>query len=252
MVWSLFVYVDSVLKFPNLKKGEIGIQVGFDMYSPVTSDLFTMYRRVGSSGKIYGIDPDPYNHEHAQKIINEENYNIELLEVATYSKPGVLKLLLGEQSSWNQLDSIPKDTTVSITEKHIKVNVDTLDHIVEEQKIVKADISHISLTINGSEYHTLLGMKEILTNSENLSLTVVAGRYDESGEIEGKKDYEMIIPLLESYGFKIRFKRINELFWWGFVANGILNKKWVYNKPNYGIIMAGKGSKKLKWYQSFS
>lgn len=31
LIWKLFAEIDSILKFPNLRKGEIGIQLGFDM-----------------------------------------------------------------------------------------------------------------------------------------------------------------------------------------------------------------------------
>ena len=113
-------------------------------------------------------------------------------------------------------------------------------------------ISHINLTINGAEYETLLGMNNILSEIKNLSLTIIAGRYDESGAINGKQDFEMILPLLHSYGFSTKFKRIHQLFWWGFVVKLFLNRKWIYNQRNFGVIMACKGNHQLKWYQSFS
>ena len=95
-------------------------------------------------------------------------------------------------------------------------------------------------------------MKELLSSAKNLSLTIVAGRYDETGTIEGEPDYVKIMRLLNEYGFTCTFKRMHQLFWWGFVVKLLLNRKWVFGKKNYGIIMAGKGTKKLKWYQSFS
>ena len=39
--------IDAVLKFPNLRKGEIGIQVGFDLSSKnLTTDVIKMHLRV--------------------------------------------------------------------------------------------------------------------------------------------------------------------------------------------------------------
>jgi FkbM family methyltransferase len=250
--WKIFTSIDARLKFPNLNPGEIGIQLGFDMTAPVTSDLFLMQNRVTSKGKVIGVDPDPFNHEIAKKIIAQNNLPIHLIQKGTYSKKDTTSFLIGEMSSWNQLKEVPKDSTVSFTEKEISVDVDQLDAIVKENGININSISHINMTINGAEYATLLGMNEILSATKNLSLTITAGRYDESGTINGKPDYELIIPLLKSYGFEVKFKRIHQLFWWGFVTKLIVSRKWIYSQPNYGIIMANKGNKAIKWYQSFS
>lgn len=250
--WIFFTKIDSFLKFPNLKKGEIGIQLGFDMSAPVTSDLFLLNQRVGEKGMIIGIDPDPINHKIAQAIIDKKKINIQLIQKGTYSKKDISSFLIGEVSSWNQLKDVPKDSTVSFTEKEIVIEIDTLDNIIKDNNIDIYSISHINMTINGAEYATLIGMKNLLNTAKNLSLTITAGRYDESGTINGKPDYELIIPLLKSSGFEIKFKRINQLFWWGFIVKLLIGKKWIYNQPNYGVIMAGKGNKKTRCYQSFS
>ncbi len=244
--------MDGSLKFPQLKKGEIGIQVGYDMSSAITSDLFTMNRNVGSTGKVIGIDPDPFNHEVASKIITKKLLNIDLIQKGTYSKKENAQFLFGKKSSWNQLGIVPIDSTVVFSGEEISVELDTLDNIIKTQNIDLQKIGHINLTINGSEYDTLLGMDNVLSQAKNLSLTIIAGRHDQSGTIQGKKDYEVILPLLQSYGFKTNFKRINELFWWGFIVKTVINRKWIYNQPNFGVIMAGKGTKTPKWFQSFS
>ncbi len=250
--WKLFIAVDANLKFPNLKNGETAIQLGFDMSAPITSDLFLITKRVGSIGKVIGIDPDPTNHKIAKEIIDKEKLNIQLIQKGTYSKKDITSFLIGEMSSWNQLKEVPKDSTVSFTGNEINVEIDTLDNIIETYKIDSLLISHINMTINGAEYASLLGMPKILSSSQNLSLTITAGRYDESGTIDGKPDYELIIPLLKSYNFDVKFKRIHQLFWWGFVVKFLIGRKWIFNQPNYGVIMASKGTKKNKWYQSFS
>lgn len=250
--WKCITSMDTKLKFPNLKKGEIGVQLGFDMAYPLTSDLFSMYKKVKPNGLVIGIDPDPFNHQIAQQIIDKNNFNINLIQKGTYSKKDVTWLLIGEKSSWNQLKNIAKDSTVAFTEKEIDVNIDQLDAIIGDLNIDFQKISHINLTINGAEYETLLGMNKILSEIKNLSLTIIAGRYDESGTINGKQDFEMILPLLHSYGFTTKFKRIHQLFWWGFVVKLFLNRKWIYSQRNFGIIMACKGKHQLKWYQSFS
>lgn len=251
-IWNTYTAIDAKLKFPNLKNDGIGIQLGFDMANPITSDLFEMHKRINTNGKIIGIDPDPKNHIIASQIIRKNSFNIELIQKGTFSKPGKAVFLLGEKSSWNQLNLLPIDSSVNFSGEKIEVEINTLSSIIESLEVDIQKIQHINLTINGAEYDTLVGAQETLNKINNLSLTVVAGRYDESGTIYGKKDYELIIPLLQQLGFKTKFKRINHLFWWGFITKLIMNRKWIYHQFNYGVIMASKGNHKIKWYQSFS
>lgn len=253
LFFHLYSLIDRCLKFPALKKGEIGIQVGFDMSSPITSDLFEMSGRVGKRGLVYGIDPDDCNHELAEKMISRRKYkNIRLINVATYSEKTKTIFLFGKKSSWNQLGNIPIDETVEFSGEKREVQLDTLDNIIVQNHIDIDRIGHVNLTNNGAEYQTLLGFRNGLEQAENLSLSIVAGRYDASGTIEGKPDYEMIISYLHALGFKTKFRRIHQLFWWGFCVKLLINRTYIYNKKNYGIIFASKGRKRIPFYQSFS
>lgn len=247
-----FSKIDAVLKFPNLKNGEIAIQVGFDMTSAITSDLFELHRRVAPTGQVIGIDPDPRNHLLANQIIAEKNSNITTVQKGTFSAKGQTNLLLGKISSWNQLNNLPVDTSATYEKQEIVVDIDTIDNIIKELNIDLNKISHINLTCNGAEYDTLVGAKKLLSNSKNISLTVIAGRYDESGTLYGKPDYELILNFLNELGFTSKFKRMHEFFWWGFIVRTLINRDWIYNKKNYGLIMSYKGAKKTKWYQSYS
>ncbi|MCK4750841.1 MAG: FkbM family methyltransferase [Bacteroidales bacterium] len=251
--FHLFSLIDQRLKFPTLKKGEVGIQVGFDMSSPITSDLFEMSGRVGKTGLVYGIDPDKWNHREAEKIISGGKYNnIRLIELATFSVKAKANFLFGRKSSWSQLSNIPVDETVDFSGEEVEVQLDTLDNVIEKNHIDIQSIGHVNITNNGAEYQTLVGFKRGLEQSVNLSLTIVAGRYDASGTIEDRPDYEMIISFLQTLGYRTKFRRIHQLFWWGFCVKLLINRTWVYNKRNYGIIFASKGDKPIPFYQSFS
>ncbi len=250
--FKIFVFIDEKLKFPNLQNGHIAIQVGFDMSAPLTSDLFELWNRVKPDGQVIGIDPDPANHEIARPIIQKKSANILLIEKATYSETTKSKLQLGRQASWNQLTNIQLDETVEFSGRMLEVETDTIDGLINQLGIHPAGISHVNITNNGAEYHTLLGMKKLLTNTKGLSLTIIAGRQDDSGTIDGQADIDLITGLLKKYDFSFRFKRINQLFWWAVIVKLIINRQWVFGKKNYGVVMAAKGNKKLPWYQSFS
>lgn len=253
LFFHLFSVVDQYLKFPQLKKGETGIQVGFDMLSYITSDLFEMSRKTGKKGLVVGIDPDSWNHDIANEIIQKRKIkNIQLIELGTYSSKTKASFLFGKKSSWNQIGIIPKDETVEFTGEEKEVQLDTLDNILEECEIDVKNIGHINITNNGAEYDTLLGFEKGLREAENLAITVVAGRYDSSGTINGKPDYEMITEFLHSLGYTTKFRRIHQIFWWGFFVKLLINRRWIFNKKNYGIIFASKGKKTTPFYQSFS
>ena len=245
--------VDQHLKFPELKRGEIGIQVGFDMYSPVTSDLFEMSRKVGNKGLVIGIDPDDWNHKVAREVIQLRKYpNIRLIQCGTYSEDTVSTFLFGKRSSWSQIGNIPVDETVELSGKKMEIQLKRLDHLLREQDIDIQKIGHINITNNGAEYDTLIGSEHTLRSIQDLSLTVIAGRYDASGIINESPDYEVIIKYLKSLGFRTRFRRMDQLFWWGFCVKLLINRTWIYNKKNYGVVFAAKGKKRIPFYQSFS
>ena len=240
-----------IIKFQ--KKGEVGIQVGFDMSSPITSDLFEMSGRVGEMGLVYGIDPDESNHQLAEKIISARKCeNIRLIRLATYSEKTRAKLLFGRKSSWSQLGNIPIDETADLSGEEREVQLDTLDNIIMQNHIDIDRIGHVNLTNNGAEYQTLLGFRNGLEQAQDLSLSIVAGRYDASGTIEGLPDYEKIISYLHALGFNTKFRRIHQLFWWGFCVKLLINRTYIYNRKNYGVIFASKGRKRIPIYQSFS
>jgi len=251
--FRLFTRVDQWLKFPALKKGETGIQIGFDMLYPVTSDLFEMSRKVGKSGMVIGIDPDPWNHRVAEEKITGGTYrNIRLIRLATYSERTRAIFLFGKKGSWSQLGNIPVDETADFSGEVSEIQLDTLDHILADHRIDIHRIGHVNITNNGAEYHTLLGFENGLRDAENMALTVIAGRYDTSGTIDGIPDHVRISSFLQSLGYRTRFRRIHQLFWWGFFVKLIINRKWIYHGKNYGVIFAAKGNKRIPFYQSFS
>lgn len=251
--FHLFSFVDRHVKFPALKRGEVGIQVGFDMSSPLTSDLFEMSRKVGSKGLVLGIDPDEWNQQEAKKYMDDRaGNNIRLRKLATFSGKTKATFKFGRQSSWSQLGNIGIDETVDFSGREEVVDLDTLDHILEMEGINIQDVAHVNITNNGAEYHTLLGFEKGLKNAQDLALTVIAGRYDASGTIDGRPDYELITSYLQSLGYETKFYRIHQLFWWGFCVKLLINRKWVFGRLNYGVVFGSKGKKRIPFYQSFS
>lgn len=250
---KIYNIIDAFFKFPNLKKGDVGIQIGFDLSSPnLTSDLIRMCRRVGETGSVIAIDPDPSNHDKINPIIKKFNLPVILVQKGTFSETKNAIFILAERASWNKVEEVAGGETQHFTDNKIEVSLDTLDNIIDDLNIDIKSIRHINITNNGAEYDTLLGANKILKQADKLALTVIAGRSGEIGKVkEGLRDYKAITQLLKSFSFRTLFYRQSQLIWWGFF-NKLLNKKeWVYGKKPYGVVMAAKGVN-IPFYQSFS
>ncbi len=245
---------DALLKFPNLRKGEIGIQVGFDLSSKnLTTDVIKMHKRTKRKGVVIAIDPDPSNHIKLKEIIKNESLSIICVQKGTFSRKTNEKLVLGVRASHNIMSSIGSDKNPIYTNDKIEVELDTLDNIIAELKIDDySKIRHINITNNGAEFQTLLGMENILNKCENLNLTIASGRPNKIGEIDGKRDYEVIMQFLEEKGFNCKLLRMNKSFWWGVVINLFLKQRWIFNKTRFGVVMASRGNRRIKFYQTYS
>lgn len=244
--------LDGSLKFPLLKQNDIGVQIGFDLSSPnLTTDLIVMARRVGLGGKVIGIDPDPANHEAITRVIAKHNLPIQLVQKGTYSESTNEKLILARRSSWNILPQYHDDEKQT-DKRTVEVELDTVDNILDNLGVPLDKVKHINITNNGAEYATLKGMKHILSSAQNISITVISGRQGKIGQVGEKRDVDAVTELLRDHGFTTKFYRSTQLLWWGIVHQVLLKRKWPFNKPAFGVIMAHKGSAKQKWYQSYS
>ena len=252
-------FIDRHKKFLNvLSKGDCAIQVGIDMDSTTTSDVFHMAKMVGESGVVIGIDADPKNIVRARKMAENYPCKVILINKATYSQKSVLQMHIGKRAGWNRLEAVGVEVEEAeeVSKEKITVEADTLDNILSGLQIPYEQVSHINLTINGAEYETLRGMTTLLEQSKDLSINVIAGRPGKVGIIHGMPDHEAIAGLLQQYGFRTKFKRFKEFFWDGFIKyylfKGVFRGKWRCHEIFRGVVMAKKGKKEFSLFESYS
>jgi FkbM family methyltransferase len=240
----IYELIDRHVRFGGvLSKGETAIQVGIDMDS-ITSDLFHMAKLVGKTGTVIGIDADPKNIERARQRAHKYKSRIILINKATFSKKGLMYMDIAKRASWNRLEVIAGERSEeNFTGERISIEADTIDNILYSINIPPDKISHVSLTVNGAEYPTLLGMTRLLSKgSGRLSIGAVAGRSGEIGIINGVPDYQMIANVLDKCGYKTEFKRFNETIWNGFfkiyLFKEIVQGQRRTNEKLPGIVMA--------------
>lgn len=215
-----------------IKKGDIIIQGGVD-YTFGPSFIEPISKIAGDQGLVVGVEPSPISIKYVSEKIKkrELSNNIVLINKAISDIKDEMNFVLGKKGTWNRLD---RDSSESLKEdekfsgNEIKVQVDTIDNIIKKLDIDIQRISFVSLTINGQEYNGLIGMKNILKNSKNLSINVVAGREKANpdiGLINGVPDIKVIRQFLENFGFKTKYFELK--------------------KGKMGYVMAKKGESKF-------
>lgn len=262
---NLYNKVDGFVKFPNLRKGDTGVQIGFDLSSKnPTTELLKMCYRVGKEGRVIGIDPDPHNHAKISEVLKDLPFRVTLVQKGTYKQKDKLSLLIAERSSWNrlsvfnasedseyiQLDKYSAEASKKKVQREIEVELDKLDNILEGIDCDFDRLRHINITNNGAEYDTLLGMRQTLEKSKDLCVTMIAGR---PKTIDGLPDHAVFVKLFKEQGYFAKFYTKASLFWWGFVHLLLLKRQWIYGKKEeFGIVIASKRQGVKRWYQGFS
>ncbi|MCW8930325.1 MAG: FkbM family methyltransferase [Gammaproteobacteria bacterium] len=228
------LYKTGLSKF--ISSGDIAIQVGVNMYHN-DSQLLNMAELVGKDGTVIGIEPDFNSIKYLQEYLDKKNFACKIIIVnkGTFSQKDTKEMYVASDGN-NQLYSTYGTPSLASyktwTRRKITVQVDTIDNILSELKIEPEKISHINMTINGCEYESLKGMTNILEKNKNLSLTVIAGRENEKGDIgfiNGKPDHIVISDYLLDFGFKNTFSR--------------------FSPNSYGYVTAVKGNKDQEWLE---
>lgn len=212
-----------------LKPGDTAVQAGVAMRTKKdsvawydnSSYLWAIAKRVGPNGRVIVIEPDPINLEKLKSVVADSPFSCEFtfVQKALFRRKDKGNFLIAHRTSWNRIDNVhdSKDWKYSddnFSGRKIDVELDTLDNILNELDLTAAQISYVCLTINGAEYDALLGMEQILSSSENLSLAVIAGRDlgsvstdNNIGFIEDQPDHVAISKLLNNYGFNSHLRR---------------------------------------------
>ena len=239
-------------KFPRLTKGDIGVQIGFDLSSKnLTTDVLNMHHRVGTQGRVIAIDPDISNIGKMRSIVEGHNMSVELVHCGTGDHQYEAEFQFAKRAAHNIFSQYGSRQDVTRIET---VSIKTLTTIIQELNAEAKRIKHINISNNGAEYDTLVGAIELFSQIDDLTVTVISGRNDHLGIIEGEKDFVRAARLLRSEGFETKFVRPADLFWWGVVQRFLVKRKWVYGKNRneyFGVIIAQKG-RHINQFQSYA
>jgi FkbM family methyltransferase len=198
---ALTIREDEIIEKFCPEQGSIVIDVGAHIgrYTIIAS------KRVGPNGKVVAIEADPSNFEILNRNIKLNNLNnITSLNCAAYSKEGRLKLHLHSEGLGYTMYSTVMSNRLE-TGRFMEIKANTLDHLIESERIPSEQINWIKIDVEGAELEVLKGADHILSKSNNISLLIEIHRL--SGYITL---YEPIRELLSTRGFRIDFEMVHE------------------------------------------
>ena len=149
-------YKDIYEKEYKIKPGDVVIDVGAHI------GCFTLKaaKEVSPEGEVVSFEPSSENFKYLTLNVGSNNYeNVELLNVAAGSEPGMAKLHLGIRRGTNSFFSDGTVERVGIEEVCIR----TLDSVADELKLRK--ISFLKIDVEGFELEVLKGAQNILASN---------------------------------------------------------------------------------------
>jgi FkbM family methyltransferase len=190
---------EEIIELFHPKEGDVVVDIGAHM----GRYTITSSKHVGRRGKVVAVEAHPYNFELLEGNLRLNRLtNVRTVNCALYSKKDKLKLYLpDEEQGYTMHHSLMTNYLVSkyddrIEQKYIEVEADTLDNLMH--RIGIKQVNWIKIDVEGAEYEVLSGAREILSNSDHLSLLI---------EIHGKDTYVPTMELLRSNHFNVEFER---------------------------------------------
>jgi FkbM family methyltransferase len=189
------LHEDEILDQFNPKLGDTVVDVGahIGLYSLIAA------KRVGSSGKVIAIEPDPENCKLLQRNVEINKLtNVSILELAAFSSTSKLKLYLpGKERGFTKLSTLMANRAV--TENFLEIDATTLDCLLVTQGIT--EVNWIKIDVEGAELEVLKGAAITLSESKDIALLI------EVHNVNNMDLYSAIVKLLRSYGFDTKFER---------------------------------------------
>jgi FkbM family methyltransferase len=194
------IHEDDIITRFTPKEGDIVIDIGahIGLYTIISS------KRVGANGKVVAIEADPENFEMLTSNIKlNQLTNVIPLNYAVYSKETKLKLYLPSgESGFTKYNTIMPNW-INTQEKFVEVNANTLDYLLQLNKIRQEEVNWIKIDVEGAEFEVLKGATNVLSKSKDVAILM---------ELHGPPYIyrPKVEELVNLYNFKIEFEKSYE------------------------------------------
>ncbi len=189
------LHEDEILDQFDPKPGDTVVDVGahIGLYSLIAA------KRVGPSGKVIAIEPDPENCNLLHRNIELNKLtNVTILERAAFSSNSKLKLYLpGKERGFTKLGTIMANR--AMTENFLEIDATTLDHLMLMQGMTQ--VNWIKIDVEGAELEVLKGATVTLSVSKDIALLI------EVHNVNNMDLHPAIVKFLQPYEFQIEFER---------------------------------------------
>jgi FkbM family methyltransferase len=189
------LHEDEIIDQFRPKTGDTVVDVGahIGLYTIIAA------KRVGPTGKVIAIEPDPENCNLLKRNVELNNLtNVIISECAAFSSNTKLKLYSpGKERGFTKLSTVM--SARALTETFLDVDANTLDHLMVMQGIMQAN--WIKIDVEGAELEVLKGATTTLSVSDDIRLLI---------EVHNIKDVDLhtnIVDFLQAYNFYSEFER---------------------------------------------
>jgi FkbM family methyltransferase len=185
-------YVEGIYeRYYKLNKGDIVVDAGAN----VGSFTVKAAEAVGKSGIVIAMEPEANSIILLRRNIEaNELRNVVIIPKGVWGGVGRLRFILPPTRDGLSLYRHEMYGTRDSNE-FVEVQVDTLDNILRELGIKRADF--IKMDIEGAEIEALKGMNETLKDND-VKLAIAAYH-----TVNGKATYKTIVPWLKGKGFEV-------------------------------------------------
>ncbi len=186
------LFVNTVhFKYFGIDEGDVVVDAGANIGG------FTVQaaKKIGKNGRVVAFEPNERNMKVLQMNCQANNLdNVIFCNKGLWSKKETLEFFESHRKGEHSL--IHNDEQHDkFNLKSTKIEVDTLDNILNELKIRR--VNFLKMDIEGAEYHAMTGSENSILNQNNIKIIIEIHLAD--GEMTDKK----IIPLLNKYNFHI-------------------------------------------------
>jgi FkbM family methyltransferase len=199
---NMTIREDEIIDHFRPKEKDIVVDIGAHIgrYTIISS------KRIGPNGKVVAIEADPANFEMLNRNVNLNKLtNVTSLNYAVYSNQTKLKLYLpGKQSGFTIYNTIMVNRGKH-QGKFIEVSGNTLDNLLEQNKINFANINWIKIDVEGAEFEVLKGAQNVLSKSNDIAILI-----EIHNSQNGTNLYRPIIEFLNRYNFRIVYEKIHD------------------------------------------
>ena len=182
---------DNLFKLarPGITVMDIGTNIGLT--------ALTFAKIVGDNGKVFGFEPDPYNHSKAAINKSLNNFKaLSLYNIGLAEKEGTASLFNVNATNRGMLRILRDNGNTKDLDKTV-VNLTTLDRFVEEHAIQKIDLMKID--VEGYELNVLRGASHTL----RVHKPVLFIELDDYNLREQGASPSELIGYLQSFGYSI-------------------------------------------------